>query len=122
MIKDIAILDDDPLTLKTLGGLLQKRFENKIKLFFFEDPTEFVHLCRVGAKFDLLITDYMMPNLSGVDVLKQTADSYTHGIVVSAKGDEFTSDKFFENWAMFSKPLAFSLVQNYIEACLWAEQ
>ena len=63
-MKKILIVDDDPITLKLVEQYLSSQGYNTITAMDGFDALEKIE----KNKFDLIITDIMMPNLSGLSL------------------------------------------------------
>ena len=64
----IYLIDDDVFFNKTLGTYLKKQnFE--VSAFF--NAESFLDAYKKGGKPDLVVTDYRLPNLNGLDLIKQ---------------------------------------------------
>lgn len=64
----IVVIDDVKTNLIIIESML-KKFQN-CETYLFEDPKEALKWCENNNP-DLIITDYMMPELNGVDVAKK---------------------------------------------------
>lgn len=69
-MKKILLLDDEPNVLQALRRSIRLIFpENECRLEAFSDPEQ--ALLRVGeTAFDIVVADYWMPGLNGIDFLK----------------------------------------------------
>ena len=65
-MKKILLVDDDTNILHALQRELREFFEIEA----FDNPEKALEHCRV-AQFDLVIADYKMPGMNGIDFLKQ---------------------------------------------------
>ena len=63
----LYLIDDDPSTLKALERLLHSDYQ----ISGFSDPEEALKQIREGQDPDLVLTDYSMPNISGLEILKK---------------------------------------------------
>lgn len=71
-MKKIAIIDDEQDILDTLQRFLKR--SEKFEIETFSNPTNALHRIENG-EFDLILLDIMMPNVNGMDVLKQVKQS-----------------------------------------------
>ncbi len=76
------IVDDDRKLLSVLTGLL---LEEGHEVVACHDGLEAIGKCR-EEKFDLLISDLMMPGASGLEVLKETRKIYPDLLVILITG------------------------------------
>lgn len=76
------IVDDDKKLLSVLTSLLR---EEKHDVTACNNGLDAIHKCR-EEKFDLLITDLMMPGASGLEVLKETRKIYPDILVILITG------------------------------------
>lgn len=87
----ILIVDDNPSNVALLEAVLEdEEYEN---LFSTTDPFQVLPLY-LQHKFDLILLDIRMPDLSGIDVLRQFGDimqsEYLPIIVLTAQTDQET--------------------------------
>lgn len=83
----VAILEDDPDQAELLG-LWLKHAEHTVDCF--ADATSFLRSVRRDS-FDLYVLDWVLPDLSGIEVLKKLRkqmDDYTPVVIVTTKDEE----------------------------------
>jgi DNA-binding NtrC family response regulator len=78
----ILIVDDDKKLLSVLKGLLG---EDNHEVIACDNGLDAIQKCR-EEKFDLVITDLMMPGASGLEVLKETRKIYPDTLVILITG------------------------------------
>ena len=85
-IKKIVIVDDNETQLKLLELLLNQRGFQPIS---FLDPLKALEHIKIN-KADLLITDFNMPNMNGVELIREVKkiNPYMQTAIVSAFSDE----------------------------------
>lgn len=88
MQPNIVIVDDDPLQLTIMSLFLKKAGFERLSLF--DSPVEALGYARRRAP-DLVITDYNMPELTGVQLLRRLHDIYPDlpAVVVSGSDIDF---------------------------------
>lgn len=70
--KEIVVIDDDSDLLETLVEMLDIELECNIKSFLLgQEALDFLN----STKVDLILTDYLMPSVSGEDVTKGVRES-----------------------------------------------
>ncbi len=86
----ILLVDDDPIVLKALTVALRRRHE----VTALTDATAAVTLLEQGARFDVILSDLMMPVLSGpgfFEEVRRRAPGYEKRIIFMT-GGAFTSE------------------------------
>ena len=78
----ILIVDDDKKLLSVLKTIL---VEEKHEVSVCNNGLEAINRCR-EQRFDLIITDLMMPGANGLEVLKETRKIYPDTIVILVTG------------------------------------
>ena len=80
----ILILDDDPV----IRNLLKSMLSGKASLKVVEKPS-LAFAAMKEEPFDILISDFMMPEMNGLEVLERVKKDYpeTEVIMISAEGD-----------------------------------
>ena len=63
----ILVVDDEPLVIRTVKRILSKEHD----LVVTEAATEALALCASGEKFDLILCDLMMPEMTGMDLHRE---------------------------------------------------
>lgn len=81
----IALVDDEPNILKALKRAMNRHFENIIT---FDNPETALKELK-GTQVDLVISDYKMPQMTGVDFLTELKQSHpdTLRIILSGQAD-----------------------------------
>lgn len=118
----ILIVDDDPAVLLTLAASIERL-----------NPTYEVDTCENGAealaclenhKYILLLTDYSMPGMSGVDLARVVREqsSNTHIIMMTAYGSDALRDQVVDlNLDAFvDKPFTVKKIREIISGILSA--
>lgn len=120
MINDkrcILIVDDDIKILRSLKDFLKgnnfyvlEATDGKMALdVFYENNT----------KIDMILLDVMMPNIDGIEVLKEIRKSFLAPVIMlTARGEEYDQLKGFKNGAddYIPKPFSPSLLLARMEA------
>ncbi len=71
-MKSLLIVDDDLESLDILQDMLE---ETEYDIKMFSDSTGVIEFLETTDKtFDLILTDWVMPNVSGLDLLKRIKD------------------------------------------------
>lgn len=84
----IFVVDDELIIASTLATILQR---NGFDAVFFTEPLEALAAARIHAP-DLLITDVVMPGLSGVDLAIAIRGEYPQCKVLLFSGQAATAD------------------------------
>jgi two-component system cell cycle sensor histidine kinase/response regulator CckA len=63
----ILVVDDEPLVIRTVKRILSKEHD----LVVTEAATEALAICASGEKFDLILCDLMMPEMTGMDLHRE---------------------------------------------------
>lgn len=75
-MKTVVFVDDSKTVLLTAQMALKKLVdEGKIELKTFENPLEFLNEVENGFRYDLLITDINMPQMSGLEMVKKVQEN-----------------------------------------------
>jgi len=93
MAKLVYVVDDDAVIAKTLSLILsQAGFAAKA----FEDPLQALAAAAESVPPDLLITDVMMPGMTGIDLAIRFPDHYPECKVLLFSGKAATADMLEE--------------------------
>lgn len=85
MAYNILIVDDEQAILRALERTL---FEGNYIVTTASSSSEAISLCK-SAKFDLILTDYAMPGMNGIDLLVEVSKTMPDAVMMlmSGKGD-----------------------------------
>ncbi len=82
-MKKILIIDDEPEMLESLKKILSRRKDFKLQLI--SDSSEAIQLVK-NNKYDLIITDLKMKNVTGLDILKTATNHFPGSSVIMISG------------------------------------
>ena len=71
-MKKIAIIDDEQDILNILDSFLKR--SDKFEIFTFSNPLNALHSVKAGG-YDLILLDIMMPQMDGIEFLKEVKES-----------------------------------------------
>lgn len=74
MAGNIAIVDDFPLTLQFIEHHLQQA--GYCNLFTFGNPLDLISYMQDGNRPQIIITDYQMPGLNGIELLNRIRNTF----------------------------------------------
>lgn len=85
MGKIVCVVDDDRVVTTYLSHLLRTEYE----VLSFNDPEEFLRHCEEAKGCDVVITDYDMPSMSGVEMLRRVSAkaNVSHKILMTGYRD-----------------------------------
>lgn len=113
----LLIVDDEPLILKTLSKALRNDFELDVA---HNGAVALEHLKR--RRYDFVLTDLMMPDITGIDVLREAKnnDPDICVCILTGYGDMPTAIEAFKNKAddFLTKPCGIQEIRNSISECL----
>lgn len=82
----VVILDDDAFLLKVLQRTIQRIFED-VEIMTTSDIDEFWQLLKTKDDIDLVLSDYLMPQMNGLDVLEQCISQNPYPVRALLTGD-----------------------------------
>lgn len=82
----VVILDDDAFLLKVLQRTIQRSFED-VEIMTTSDIDEFWQLLKTKDDIDLVLSDYLMPQMNGLDVLEQCISQNPYPVRALLTGD-----------------------------------
>ncbi len=85
MAGNIVIVDDFPLTLQFIEYHLQQA--GYYNLSTFENPLDLIRYMQNGNKPQLIITDFQMPDLNGIELLNHISNSFGNFPSIVATAD-----------------------------------
>ncbi|MFC1734240.1 sigma-54-dependent transcriptional regulator, partial [candidate division KSB1 bacterium] len=80
--KQLLLVDDTKITLEILQRNLEKK---SFKVFTAQNVSEALSVLEIH-KIDLVITDYKMPHVSGIDLIKHVRENYKNTEVMMITG------------------------------------
>ena len=84
-IYHLLIVDDEPMILAGLAGMVRKRFEGKFLVYQADCAEEALKIFR-DLRIDLLMTDIRMPGMNGLDMAKVVAKEWPDCLTVFLTG------------------------------------
>lgn len=85
----ILVVDDSPTILKVVGSILARHGYEPTPA---RDGLAGIELLKKGAKFDLVLLDFVMPRMNGYQFCRELRSNPTHRalpvVLMSAKGDK----------------------------------
>jgi DNA-binding NtrC family response regulator len=113
------VVDDEPLIASTLAMILSN---SGFDAMSFSEPLEALQASQSGAAPDLLISDVMMPFLSGIELATKVQETSPNCKVLLISGHSHIADSFKSGQQRFeflSKPIhpsdLLQKIQNMIE-------
>ncbi|NQY73626.1 MAG: response regulator [Candidatus Margulisbacteria bacterium] len=110
--KTILVVDDDIL----IREMLSITFENEI-IFTAKNGNEALKIIRNNSTIDCILTDYQMPEMDGLALLKNCKEQYPHipVIMISGKQDIKSTALNLGAQAFISKPFLPEIVINEVK-------
>lgn len=68
----VLIVDDDPRVARTVARILRREYVCKLE----HDPLNALRLIENGERFDVMLTDVNMPQLSGWDLVRRASEAW----------------------------------------------
>ncbi|WOH06158.1 hypothetical protein DCAR_0625581 [Daucus carota subsp. sativus] len=111
----VLIVDDDP-TCRSLSAIFLRQFGIR-DITMAENGAEAVLSCRLGITYDIIVMDFSMPLMNGVEATKALRDMGVESKIyaVSADNDDALIESFREAGAnkFFNKPLNLDKVASF---------
>jgi YesN/AraC family two-component response regulator len=106
-MKKILVADDNRLERKIIQHILSEHFTNELQVETVPDGT--VAIARMkDDKYDLVITDLLMPNIEGIELIRLIRENHPSVKIIAISG----GNPFYLNYArilgvesIFTKPL-----------------
>ncbi len=115
----IWIVDDEPIVATTLARVLRATYDTVV----FTAGEDVLEQLRVGGRFDVLLCDLMMPEMTGMELLREMERNHPHlaDRMIFLTGGAFTpeSQAFLEAHSRrcLEKPFEISVLKEKIERC-----
>ena len=115
----ILLVDDDVLTRKVLCRFLNSA---GYAVDLCADGTEALNLLRTSPRYDVLVTDFLMPGLTGLELLRAARELQKlplRCIVITGQkiSDEIRDDSRTLVSAWFEKPFDLDALMGAIDDC-----
>jgi len=112
---DILVVDDDPLL--RLGMVCMLR-EMGYTPFSAQDGTRALPFIDRGTPIDLLITDYNMPGINGVELAQRMERAHPGLQVLIVSGQQEIAGELSPRWRRLSKPFTTNELQQALLAVI----
>lgn len=110
---DILVVDDDPLLRLGMVCMLRDMGYQAIAA---QDPMRALPMVHQGIGVDLLITDYSMPGMTGVELAHRMVRARPGLHVLIMTGHQKLPDELDPQWRKLTKPFTESDLRREIEA------
>lgn len=101
---DVVVVDDKVLITDLFESYFQLSNMN-VNLYTFNDPYKALEFVKNNDRIDVLITDYKMPGINGIQLLEATSDETTR-ILISGYVSSIAVEKLADlNALFFEKPV-----------------
>ena len=110
---DILVVDDDPLLRLGMVCMLRDMGYQAIAA---QDPMRALPLVHQGIDVDLLITDYSMPGMTGVELAHRMAQKRPGLQVLIMTGHQKLDAELAPEWRKLTKPFTETELRREIEA------
>ena len=119
----VLVIDDDEDILKIVELGLSRISELNLVTAFASDGKEGLKLCK-NFKFDAVITDYFMPNMDGLQFIKEFRESsaiknipiiFTSGYFANLKTE---NEDIFEDVIFMEKPFELAKLCSFLKLYL----
>lgn len=118
MSRKVLVVEDSPDLLKIWIRLFEA---TNIQMTPCETGEAALNLIRSGEKFDVIISDYYLPDTTGLDLLDvaRTQSPDTPFIMLTGSREPFIKDavKTWGNASVLTKPIAFKDLLAKIDDC-----
>ncbi len=96
----VVLVDDEEMVLDTLRTFLE--LETDYKVASFADPAEAVTFGRENS-VDLVVSDFLMPGISGIELLREYAESNPHAprVLLTGYADKASAIKAINEVGLF---------------------
>lgn len=117
-MKEVLLVDDSTTILLSVGEMLGNL---KLSVTTAKDGDEALNLLRNGLKPALIITDYNMPNMNGIELIKAakqiSALRFTPMIILTteSQADRREAGKAAGATAWIVKPVAFEALTQVVK-------
>lgn len=113
--KQILIVDDDSSVLNVLTRVL-----GDYRLIVGRDPHEALHLAANATSLDLLITDYLMPSMTGDEVIGHVRQFWpkVQTLILTGHGAILEAEPWWQQQAHLAKPMDLNGLRATVSALI----
>jgi CheY-like chemotaxis protein len=116
----VLVVDDDPLVLASTAGMLEDLGHTAVEA---KSGQEALDLLRGGRRFDLVVADYAMPGMTGLQFAEELHRHWPQLPVVLATGYAELQGTAINRLTRLPKPFGQEALAEAIEECLhWVAQ
>jgi len=110
---DILVVDDDPLLRLGIVSMLR---DLGYRVIAVQDPLRALPMVHQGLGVDLLITDYSMPGMTGVELARRMSQERPGLQVLIMTGHQQLEDNLDADWRKLTKPFTEADLRQEIES------
>jgi len=113
--KQILIVDDDSSVLKILMRVL-----GDYRVVAARDPHEALQIAARATSLDLLITDFMMPSMTGDEVIGHVRRFWptVQTLILTGHGDILEAEPWWQHQAHLAKPMDLAGLRATVSALI----
>lgn len=112
---DILVVDDDPMLRLGIVSMLK---DLGYRATAAQDPMRALPMVHQGLGVDLLITDYSMPGMTGVELAHRIAQERPGLLVLIMTGHQQLKDDLYPDWRKLTKPFTEVELRREIESMI----
>ncbi len=113
--RTVVVVDDDPAVLTSMAAMLQELGHATIAV---ASGKEALSILRAGAKVDLVVTDYVMPGMTGVELAEKLHELRPELAVLLATGNTELQRAVAPKLERLLKPVSLKSLAQAVEGCL----
>ena len=110
---DVVVVDDKVMITDLFESYIRLSGAH-VNIYTFNDPTKALEFINSNQKIDIIITDYKMPGLNGIELLKACPMEATR-ILISGYISDVAEERLNElNAVFFEKPVPMKQISKII--------
>lgn len=116
--KKVLLVDDDEMVLQTSAACLNKL---NFEVEQYSNPLTALEVCQTrGSQFDLVITDYAMPELNGLELIERLPEEFNGKVLICTGNRNVDETLQNSNNSILNKPYTTADLSNAIQTLLSA--